>query len=172
MFTIRNIIPNFLVPTPGQGGKRRPVCSIIYRQVYDRIIIHRRLVILPQRRSLGTMRGSKAVIERPDLRGAGPFGQILKFEPRRPGHRPFVADVAPLDDELDDFARFEQEQDEPIDYRHRMIMNLIALAILILLVGLGVWIADTISDLQREQDCLMQGRSNCAPIEVPIPVQE
>ena len=51
-------------------------------------------------------------------------------------------------------------------------MNLIALAILILLVGLGVWIADTISDLQREQDCLMQGRSNCAPIEVPIAVQE
>ena len=78
----------------------------------------------------------------------------------------------PVEDDLDDFARFEQEQDEPIDYRHRMIMNLSALAILISLVGLGVWIADTISDLQREQDCLMQGRSNCAPIEVPIPAQE
>ena len=51
-------------------------------------------------------------------------------------------------------------------------MNLIALAILVSLVGLGVWIADTISDLQREQDCLVQGRSNCAPIEVPIPAQE
>ncbi len=51
-------------------------------------------------------------------------------------------------------------------------MNLIALAILILLVGFGVWIADAIGDLQREQDCLMQGRSNCAPIEAPIPVQE
>ncbi len=71
-----------------------------------------------------------------------------------------------------EFARFEQEQDEPIDYRHRMIMNVIALAIVTLLVGLGVWIADTISDLQREQDCLMQGRSNCAPIEVPVPMRE
>ena len=122
---------------------------------------------------MSIMRGSKAVIERPDPRDAGPFGQILKFEPRRPGN-PSFASATPqrVEDDLDDFARFEQEQDEPIDYRHRMIMNLIALAILVSLVGLGVWIADTISDLQKEQDCLVQGRSNCAPIEVPIPAQE
>ena len=119
------------------------------------------------------MRSSKAVIERRDSRDAGPFGQILKFEPRRPERRSFIADAAqPTDDDNDDFARFEHEPDEPIDYRHRMIMNLIALAILVLLVGLGVWIAHTISDLQREQDCLMQGRSNCAPIDVPIAVQD
>ena len=117
------------------------------------------------------MRSSKAVLERPDPRDAGPFGQILKFEPRRPG-KLASATRQPVEDDLDDFAQFEQEQDEPIDYRHRMIMNLIALAILISLVGLGVWIADTISDLQRDQDCLMQGRSNCAPIELPIPAQE
>jgi hypothetical protein len=119
------------------------------------------------------MRSSKAVIERPDPHDAGPFGQILKFEPRRPGNPSFAARAAQAaDDDLDDFARFEQEQGGPIDYRHRMVMNLIALAILIFLVGFGVWIADTIADLQREQDCLMQGRSNCAPIEIAIPVQE
>ncbi len=119
------------------------------------------------------IRSSKAVIERSDRRDAGPFGQVLKFEPRRP-YKPTVASTAAqaIDDELDDFARFEQEHDEPIDYRHRMIMNLIAVVILALLVGLGVWIADTIADLQREQDCLMQGRSNCAPIEIPIAVQQ
>ena len=121
---------------------------------------------------MSIMRGSKAVIERSNRGDDGPFGQILKFEPRRPGDRPIAVDAAPLDDDLDDFARFEQEQDGPIDYRHRMIMNLIALAILTSLLGFGVWIADTISDLQREQDCLMQGRSNCAPIDVPIPVQD
>ncbi len=122
---------------------------------------------------MSIMRGSKAVIERPDPHDAGPFGQILKFEPRRSSNPSFAARVSqPADDDLDDFARFEQEQDEPIDYRHRTIMNLIALAILILLVGFGVWIADTIGDLQREQDCLMQGRNNCAPIEIPIPVQQ
>ena len=119
------------------------------------------------------MRSSKAVIERPNPRDAGPLGQVLKFEPRRPGKPFFVpAKPQPIEDDFDDFARFEQEQDEPIDYRHRMIMNLIAVAILISLVVVGVWIADTISELQREQDCLMQGRSNCAPIEVPASVQE
>jgi hypothetical protein len=118
------------------------------------------------------MRGSKAILKRPARREAGPFGQIVKFEPRRPGSRSLVTETPqPVEDDLDDFARFEQDQDEPIDYRHRMIMNLIALAILILLVGLGVWIADTISILQKEQDCLVQGRSNCAPIQIPIPAQ-
>jgi len=127
---------------------------------------------LPQRRSLSIMRSSKAVIERSDRRQAGPFGQILKFEPRSPG-QPSLAEASRLaEDDLDDFARSEQEHDGPIDYRHRMFMNLIALAILVSLVVAGVWIADTISDLQREQDCLMQGRSNCAPIEVPIPGHE
>jgi hypothetical protein len=119
------------------------------------------------------MRGSKAVIQRSEPRQAGRFGQILKFKPRRPGTPSFAGETArPVEDDLDDFARFEQEHDEPIDYRHRMMMNLIALAILVSLVVVGVWIADTISDLEREQDCLMQGRSNCAPIEVPIPAHE
>jgi hypothetical protein len=119
------------------------------------------------------MRGSKAILKRPDRREAEPFGQILKFEPRRPGSRSLAAETPqPVEDDLDDFARFEQDQDGPIDYRHRMIMNLSALAILILLVGLGVWIADTISNLQKEQDCLVQGRSNCAPIQIPIPAQQ
>jgi hypothetical protein len=49
-----------------------------------------------------------------------------------------------------------------------MVMNLIALAILTSLVCLGVWIADTISDLQKEQDCLMQGRSNCSGARIVI----
>ena len=119
------------------------------------------------------MHGSKAILKRPDRREAGPFGQVVKLEPRRPASQSFAAGTPqPVEDDLDDFARFEQEQDGPIDYRHRMIMNLIALAILISLVGLGVWIADTISDLQKEQDCLVQGRSNCAPIQIPIPLQQ
>jgi hypothetical protein len=122
---------------------------------------------------LSIMRGSKAVIRQSDRREPGRLGQILKFEPRRPGQPSFATDTPrPIEDDLDDFTRFEQDHDEPIDYRHRMMMNLIALAILIALVVAGVWIANTISDLQREQDCLMQGRSNCAPIEVPIPGHE
>ena len=69
---------------------------------------------------------------------------------------------------VDDLAQYEQEQDDrPIDYRRRMLMNMIAIAIVTLLVGAGVWIADTITDLERDQDCVLQGRGNCAPIEAP-----
>jgi hypothetical protein len=133
-----------------------------------------RLEILPQRRILIMMRGtSKAARKRPDPRDAETFGQVLRLEPRRPHKFPLNAPVIDsADDDVDEFARFEQEQDEPINYRQRMMMNVIALAIVALLVGLGVWIADTIADLQREQDCLMQGRSNCAPIEVPVPLRD
>jgi hypothetical protein len=116
--------------------------------------------------------GSKAALNRHTVRDAEAFGQVLRFEPRRARKAPLhVRAVEPTENDVDDFARFEQEQDEPIDYRHRAIMNLIAVVVVTLLVGLGVWIADTISDLQREQDCLMQGRSNCAPIELAAPLR-
>lgn len=115
--------------------------------------------------------GSKAILKRPILGQAEMFGQVLRFEPRRPQALANDAPVSDARDDVDEFASFEQEQDEPINYRQRRIMNLIALAIVTLLVILGVWIADTLTDLQRQQDCFMQGRSNCAPIELPIPTQ-
>ena len=58
-------------------------------------------------------------------------------------------------------------EDEPINYRHRMLMNVIAVAIVTVLVGIGVWLADTIAEMERDQDCVLQGRQNCAPIEIP-----
>jgi hypothetical protein len=120
------------------------------------------------------MRGSsKAVLTRPNPRDAEVFGQVLRFERRRPGKTAFHASaLEPAENDVDEFARFEREQDEPIDYRHRAIMNVIALAIVTLLVGLGVWIADALNELQRDQDCLMQGRSNCAPIELSLPLRD
>ena len=67
----------------------------------------------------------------------------------------------------DPFTQYEQEQEGPINYRQRTLMNVIALAIVALLVGAGVWIADTIEVLQKDEDCVLQGRANCAPIEIP-----
>jgi hypothetical protein len=92
---------------------------------------------------------------------------------RRPAPSPVpIAAARPGDPETgspDDLAHYEQEPDEPVDYRHRMLMNVIAIAIVTLLVGAGVWIADTIADMEKDQDCVMQGRGNCAPIETPAP---
>jgi hypothetical protein len=66
-----------------------------------------------------------------------------------------------------DFARYEQDRDEPLNERQRMLMNLIAVAVVVTLISVGVWIADTIQVAVKQEDCLLQGRTNCAPIELP-----
>jgi hypothetical protein len=117
-----------------------------------------------------TRGGSQAARNQPDPHDGG-FGQVLHF-PRRPKELQLPVSAAPGDtttEPTDDFAQFELERDEIVDYRRRMLMNAIAAAVVILLIGAGVWIADTIADLQRNQDCVLQGRVNCAPIELPLP---
>jgi len=34
----------------------------------------------------------------------------------------------------------------------------------------GVWMADKIAEMRKNQDCVLSGRRNCTPIDVP-PVQ-
>jgi hypothetical protein len=38
---------------------------------------------------------------------------------------------------------------------------------LVILVLGGVWLMNTLRDISKMQDCAMQGRRNCAPIETP-----
>jgi hypothetical protein len=113
--------------------------------------------------------GLDVVHDRTDLDEAQESGQILKFQLRRraPVQAVRTAVNGGKAEPFDDLAQYE-EDDAPIDYRHRMMMNLIAVAIVSALVCVGVWIADTIGDMQKAQDCVMQGRQNCAPIELPI----
>jgi hypothetical protein len=124
---------------------------------------------------------SQAAKSRSDVRDPAASGQVLPF--RRPGQAPLspaatraasAADADQRDDDRsDDFAQFEQDQDEEIvDYRQRALMNVIALAVVAFLVSAGVWLADTIADMERDQDCMMQGRVNCVPIELPLPPQQ
>jgi hypothetical protein len=111
------------------------------------------------------------VQDRPNQDQTPEPAQVLKFQLRRrvatPSPRSPAAASGDADREpIDDLARYEEE-DAHIDYRQRMIMNVMAVAVVTLLVGAGVWIADTIADMEKAQDCAMQGRQNCAPIEVP-----
>jgi hypothetical protein len=98
---------------------------------------------------------------------------VLRFRRRergRPKLEPASWSGPGRDDEaFDDLAAYEQDgvDEENHDDRHRMLMNVIAVFVLTLLLGTGVWIADTITAMEREQDCMMQGLTNCAPIEVP-----
>lgn len=44
---------------------------------------------------------------------------------------------------------------------------LLGLAIVLLLVFVCLYLYYTLRDMSQRQDCVMQGRTNCAPIESP-----
>jgi hypothetical protein len=98
-------------------------------------------------------------------------GQVLRFRLRRGAAQlhprgPATGLAKGPAGLIDDLTQYEEE-DREVDYRRRMLMNIIAVVIVTLLVAVGVWLADTISGMQKVQDCTMQGRQNCAPIEAP-----
>ncbi len=44
-------------------------------------------------------------------------------------------------------------------------MNLLAFLVLALIVYCGIWLTSTMSQMRRDQDCVLSGRTNCAPIQ-------
>jgi hypothetical protein len=46
-------------------------------------------------------------------------------------------------------------------------MAVVGLAIAVLLLVVGVWLAHELSAASKLQDCLMSGRTNCNTIETP-----
>jgi hypothetical protein len=122
---------------------------------------------------------SKLAHEPPEPEATLHSAQVLQFRPRARLHeRPFSASPTLASESaeheiklLDDLSRYERVvEDEPINYRHRMLMNVMAVVVVTALVGIGVWLADTIAEMERKQDCVLQGRQNCAPIEIPAPI--
>jgi hypothetical protein len=95
---------------------------------------------------------------------------VLKFRPRtsaeppgrrdEPGGRPEVRLAA------NDLSRYERPHDEPDDFRHRMLANVAAFAFTVALTAIGIWLAMSIADLRKTQDCVLMGRRDCARISV------
>lgn len=50
------------------------------------------------------------------------------------------------------------------DYRHRMLINIAALMFTLLLTAIGVWLATTLADMRRTQDCVLVGRRDCGKL--------
>jgi len=65
----------------------------------------------------------------------------------------------------DDLAKYEGGTVDD-NYRHRMLVNLAGLAFTIVLAIAGAWLAVTIADMRKNQDCYLSGRRNCTPIDV------
>lgn len=62
-------------------------------------------------------------------------------------------------------GRPRKGDDDGGDDQRRSLMSLAALVFVILLVVGCVWLAKALSEHARLEDCLMSGRTNCAPID-------
>ena len=87
--------------------------------------------------------------------------RVVNFRrgPARP--RPPEPDPTPVED----LAKYERDETAD-DYRHRMIVNVAAFAFVIALIGAGLWLADTMAQMRKNQDCVLSGRRGCTPVEV------
>jgi hypothetical protein len=108
---------------------------------------------------------------------------VLKFRPRTSAHPPGgreETDPAKVSDKAsdkasktapaaNDLSRYERPRDEGDDFRHRMLANVAALAFTVALTAIGIWLAVSIADLRKTQDCVLMGRRDCARISVMPP---
>jgi hypothetical protein len=105
--------------------------------------------------------------------------QVLKFRPRTLAHPPgrqgpqanhgLASHAAEQDarPEPNDLSRYERDRSEPDDFRHRMLANIAAFAFTVALTAIGIWLAMSIADLRKTQDCVLMGRRDCARISTP-----
>jgi len=97
--------------------------------------------------------------------------RVLKFKPRTlarpPGQRGELGRQAPAEkarQEPNDLSRYERDREDPDDFRHRMLANIAAFAFTVALTAIGIWLAMSIADLRRTQDCVLMGRRDCVRI--------
>jgi hypothetical protein len=100
--------------------------------------------------------------------------RVLQFRPRtlaRPPGRPtYRSNLTHPEDaraEPNDLSRYERDRDEPDDFRRRMLANFAAFAFTVALTAVGLWLAMSIADLRRTQDCVLMGRRDCAHLVNP-----
>jgi hypothetical protein len=67
---------------------------------------------------------------------------------------------------VNDLSKFSRGPEED-DYAHRMFMNLLAFLVLSFIVGCGIWLADNMSERNKDQDCGRISRTYCVPIPGP-----
>ena len=107
--------------------------------------------------------------------------RVLQFRPRNTPQSPVVktpawrsnAVVTPLHHDSAhetaglprlDLSRYQAPREEPDDFRHRMLANVAAFAFTVALTAVGIWLAMSIADLRRTQDCVLMGRRDCIRI--------
>jgi hypothetical protein len=69
--------------------------------------------------------------------------------------------------QIGDLDRYPQTE-EADDYRHRMLTNIAGVAVVVVLIIAGIWIADTMASMRKNQDCVLSGRRGCTPVDAPL----
>jgi len=100
------------------------------------------------------------------------MGRVIRLRPRRTpsaasDRATSSAGLPVRPPPVGDLSSYEQVEDRD-DYRHRMITNGAALLVCVVLVIAGVWIANTMAAMRKNQDCVLSGRRGCAPIDVTV----
>jgi hypothetical protein len=94
--------------------------------------------------------------------------RVIKFRPRTLAHPPGGPGDQALEQDArhgaNDLAHYERHRDQPDDFRHRMLANAAAFAFTVALTAVGIWLAMSIADMRRTQDCVLMGRRDCAHI--------
>ena len=101
--------------------------------------------------------------------------RVIQFRPRSALHAPQLhapLHVPPRQSERQaeklieplDLSRYEKPRAAPDDFRQRMLANIAAFAFTVALTAVGIWLAMSIADLRRTQDCVLMGRRDCVRI--------
>jgi len=110
------------------------------------------------------------------------MGRILRFEPRRKPQRPhgqpnpqsppklspWLSSTPPGATPVEGLEKYSRERDDGDDYSYRMRTNIAAIILVGLLIWCGYWLFNTLAEMRQVQDCILTGRTNCAPISVPV----
>ena len=91
-----------------------------------------------------------------------PASRILPFRPRGS----LFARNVPRPPPVPDLEKYERAPEEPDDFRHRMTMNALGLAVTVALIVTGIWIADVMAHMRKDQDCVLIGRPGCTHVDV------
>jgi hypothetical protein len=90
--------------------------------------------------------------------------RLLTFTPRpRPAPRAAVP-VPPTEPSAADLAAADLAA---ADERRRTLANVSALIFTLCLTAVAVWLATTIAEMRRTQDCVLVGRRDCGRVPLP-----
>jgi hypothetical protein len=100
-----------------------------------------------------------------------PEGRVVLFRPRAPARDRMRRPTTAVGDPERARNRWPEPWedyygDEGGEHPRRNLFNLIGVGCTLLLIGAGLWLAHAIAEMRTIEDCVLSGRSNCAPIEI------